>query len=63
MHKAAQQNAVQQSVASGSDDDVPAIQRQGIADDSASTGTEKNATNSRPSPMSIQEYLKKQQGK
>lgn len=63
VHKAAQQNAVQQSVASGNDDDVPAIQRQGIADDSASTGTEKNATNSRPSPMSIQEYLKKQQGK
>ena len=45
------------------DDDVPAIQRQQAETASAATASTPSVANARPTPMSIQDYLKNQQRK
>ena len=54
-HSSAPQNTAE-------DDDVPAIQRQ-QADSAPAANTGSSAGTSRPTPMSIQDYLKNQQRK
>ena len=59
----AQAAAMQQPQQIVEDDDIPAIQRQYQPNSVPARPTAPAGGNARPNPMSIQDYLKKQQGK